>query len=392
MRTTAFAIIFAVFAMNLMQFAYEIQHEAVAVNIQVPVRVYKGDTFISTLNIEDFKVYEDRILQKVEAVYLVRGTEIKREEVIGFKEAENIKTIVSRHFVLCFILSEYLSRVNGAVNYLFDHVVQKGDSLTVITPINTYNLKQQMLEKIPVKDLKQQLLGLLRKDLQIGNFEYRDVIRELERSASNQSAEEFEMALQQLEQLRFIDQNRLNEFARFLKSKKGQKYVYIFYQQESIPLLESTVIEGVDPSRPGSMKTATFFMDIVGKGLSLKTDIVKKAFSDSSTCVHFLYITKDIIDLLEGGRRGSLGGMRFIEKSGVIFSAFKEIAQATGGLTDVTANISYAFRKAVEASENYYLLFYSPREYRSDGKFRTIEVKIKGGGYRVLHRAGYVAD
>ena len=70
MRTTAFAIIFAVFAMNLMQFAYEIQHEAVAVNIQVPVRVYKGDTFISTLNIEDFKVYEDRILQKVEAVYL----------------------------------------------------------------------------------------------------------------------------------------------------------------------------------------------------------------------------------------------------------------------------------------------------------------------------------
>ncbi len=356
------------------------------------MRAYKGNTFISTLTIEDFEVYEDRILQKVEALYLIRGTDIKREEVKALKEAENIKTIVSRHFVLCFILSEYLPRVNGVVNYLFDQVVQKGDSLTVITPIKTYNLKQQMLEKMPVKNLKQQLLGLLRKEIQIGNFEYRDVIRELEKSARGRSAEEYEMALQRLEQLRCIDQNRLIEFAKFLKSKKGQKYVFIFYQQESVPLLESTVIEGVDPSRPGSMKIATFFLDIVGKGLSLNTDIIQKAFSDSSTSVHFIYVTKDIIDPLEGSRMCPLEGMRFIEKSGEIFTAFKEIAQATGGLTDSSANISHAFRKAVEASENYYLLFYTPKEYRSDGKFRTIEVKIKGGGYKVLHRAGYVAD
>jgi hypothetical protein len=46
----------------------------------------------------------------------------------------------------------------------------------------------------------------------------------------------------------------------------------------------------------------------------------------------------------------------------------------------------------VEASENYYLLYYRPQAYRADGRFRTIKVRVKGRSYRVLHRSGYLAD
>jgi len=46
----------------------------------------------------------------------------------------------------------------------------------------------------------------------------------------------------------------------------------------------------------------------------------------------------------------------------------------------------------MEASENYYLIYYKPKDYKSDGKFKKIKVKIKGKNYRVLHRAGYIAD
>ena len=48
----------------------EIQHEAVAINIEVPVRVFKGDTFIDNLTINDFELHEDGKLQAIEAVYL----------------------------------------------------------------------------------------------------------------------------------------------------------------------------------------------------------------------------------------------------------------------------------------------------------------------------------
>jgi hypothetical protein len=49
-------------------------------------------------------------------------------------------------------------------------------------------------------------------------------------------------------------------------------------------------------------------------------------------------------------------------------------------------------KSASKASENYYLLYYTPKNYRSDGKFKKIKVRVKGGGYRVNHRAGYLAD
>ncbi len=53
-------------------FAQDIQHQVGVVNIEVPVRVFKGSTFIDDLAIDDFEIYEDNILQKIEAVYLIK--------------------------------------------------------------------------------------------------------------------------------------------------------------------------------------------------------------------------------------------------------------------------------------------------------------------------------
>jgi hypothetical protein len=51
-----------------------------------------------------------------------------------------------------------------------------------------------------------------------------------------------------------------------------------------------------------------------------------------------------------------------------------------------------SFRKAAAAVENYYLIYYSPKNYIQDGKFRKIEVKVKNRKYRVTHRAGYFTE
>ena len=73
-------------------------------------------------------------------------------------------------------------------------------------------------------------------------------------------------------------------------------------------------------------------------------------------------------------------------------SRFREMALATGGTVEASANVESSFKKAVNASENYYLLYYAPESYSTSGKFHTIEVKVKVEGLRVSHRAGYFSN
>ena len=91
---------------------------------------------------------------------------------------------------------------------------------------------------------------------------------------------------------------------------------------------------------------------------------------------------------------GAISGstMSLLDTSVGMFNTFKGLSQATGGLTDVSTNPAASFKSAVDSSENYYLLYYSPKDYRSDGSFKNIRIKVKGGGVKVFHRAGYIAD
>jgi hypothetical protein len=79
------------------------------------------------------------------------------------------------------------------------------------------------------------------------------------------------------------------------------------------------------------------------------------------------------------------------EHSEDIYSAFREIAAATGGTSDSSWNAVNMLKKAAAASENYYLLYYRPQDYKADGNYHAITVKVRAGGYRVSHRAGYFA-
>ena len=71
---------FFIAGLSLVVLAQEISHESIVINIEVPVRVFKGGQFIDDLTINDFIVHEDGKLQQIEAVYLIKKTNIQREE------------------------------------------------------------------------------------------------------------------------------------------------------------------------------------------------------------------------------------------------------------------------------------------------------------------------
>ena len=80
------------------------------------------------------------------------------------------------------------------------------------------------------------------------------------------------------------------------------------------------------------------------------------------------------------------------EQSEDTFELFSEVAASTGGIADSGQNLAAAFEHSANISAEYYLLYYSPENYRKDGTFKTIEVKVRGKDYKIFHRLGYIAD
>ena len=397
-------------ALSLSLFAQQIAEESVVLNIEVPVRVFQGSNFVDHLSIKDFEVYEDGVLQNLEAVYLVNKRSIERSE-----EKRRFSPDTARNFFLFFEISDYTARVGQAVEYFVEQVLFPGDILTIVTPVKTYRLRSAALEHKSRADIVSQLKGILRKDALTGSAEYRNTIRDLsslartlaaslnpeepesrirdglevdstfDRSVDEQLTLYYDL-LMRLDTLRHVDERLLLDFSEYLRDETGQKYVFLFYQREFVPQIEPRILnQYIDlyQDRPNVQHTVATIFNFYRREISFDVNRVKQSYADSSIAIHFLFLTEPLQPVT---------GVRFQEKSDDFFSAFEQMATATGGFIDSSANPSISFEKALTAAENYYLLYYSPKNRNLNGAFRNIRVRVKTGQFRITHRLGYFAD
>ncbi len=355
------------------------QHESVVINIEVPVRVLKKDTFVDTLTLEDFEVYEDGVLQPVEAVYLIKDRQVLREEKTPGAAPPRPRS--ARNYVLYLDLKEYIPRVADALDYFFTEVLGPEDTLFVVTPAKTYRFKSEALSKVPRNRIADRLKDKLKTDIAMGNSEYRAMMRDF----YSLEAEEFPAELmdvkenllyelaKQMRDLKEVTESAVMSFADTLKALEGEKHVFLIYQKDVLPNHAFTDDRLVELFKP----------------VNFDVDKIKRYYADASITIHCLYITKTPFFA-----RTSMGPSLSLnpDLSADVYASFKEMAAATGGLTEATTNPNFALRQAAEASSNYYLLYYRPLNYRADGRFQKIEVRVKGPGLRVTHRLGYIAD
>jgi hypothetical protein len=182
-RAYSILLILIVFiALAIILIAQEIQHEAIAINVEVPVRVFTKGKFVEELTIKDFEVYEDGVPQEVLALYLVKRTVIEREDTkIDTKQARKIFIPeTSRTFVLMFEMMDYFPKISETLDYFFENVISSGDSLLIITPLKTYALKKELLDKTPREVVVNQLNEKLRIDIMSAAREYKGMIKDLE--------------------------------------------------------------------------------------------------------------------------------------------------------------------------------------------------------------------
>ncbi|MCU0244185.1 MAG: hypothetical protein MUE80_05495 [Acidobacteria bacterium] len=392
------------------------QHLTGTVSIEVPVRVFKGGAFVDGIPLGDFEVYENGKLQALDAVYLVKKAFVERRE-----ETKAYRPDTGRHFYLFFEMTEFDPRVREALSFFVREVLADGDELVIVTPLKTYRMKSDVLRAAGRDEVFEKLIGILRRDILIGNTEYREILDEMTglaatisssigvntSGASTQamgdsfgfsdsvfelktSMEEqlqlYAATLSRLENVRSLDQTRVDRLAEYLREQTGQKEVFLFYQREFIPKIDPsalTVLMSTYNQRPDVIQTVHTVFEFFRREEPVDIEPVKRAYADAGASVHFLYLTRPA---------PRVRGVVMEEQSEDIFAPFREMSRATGGFMASTANVEAAMKSAVAAAENYYLLYYTPRDYTADGLFRQITVKVKGGDYRVSHRQGYVAD
>jgi len=406
-------LLICILSLNFSVFSQEIQEQSFVVNIEVPVRVYKGGTFVADLSFDDFEVLEDGIPQKIEAVYLINKRNVERSE-----EKRRFMPETHRNFYLIFEITDFDPRLEHAVEYFIHNVLVQRDNLVIVTPMKTYRMKNNTFKIMPKEKVVEQLVGIIRKDALIGSSEYRSIVDEISAVARSLAAflnptkgEETEFTpvddsgsevtrglsleehinlystlLSKLENIRRIDQKKLMDSANYLRERIGQKYVFMFYQREFMPQIEPRIlVQAIKEfnNRPDIVQALTSIMNLFWREVSFNVDAIQQTYADSSIAIHFLFLTNP---------PPNRHGVYFEEHSEDILSAFIQMSSATGGFSESSMNPDFLMRKAVEASENYYLLYYSPNEYKSDGKFRKIEVRVKKSRHQVSHRAGYFTN
>jgi len=354
----------------------ELRHDVTVVNIAIPVRVFDGGRFIDGLGIDEFEVYENGKRQKVEAVYLIRKAGLERSEGPSSSAPELKPEVVNRHFLFFFEMDEYLSELGKAIDMFFSDVLAVGDTLRIIAPEDAWQLKKDAMDKVSRAAMADNLKGRLRKALKLSGARLRGLLADLRLQASggDTSGLAAGTTIDQILKLKAMDNSTFEDFARFLKTIDGQKHVIIFYQKEAyiIPAALRGVFESMSLSRQER----------------IDRNKLRVLFSDAQTTVHFLFLTKTSASVLDP--EFTEGEAAIAMKYGDFFQAFRDLAVTTGGIVESSANPAFLFKKALDASENYYLLYYRPEAYRADGTFKKIEVKVKGGRYSVSHRAGYV--
>jgi len=384
-------------------FPQDLQHAVSVVNIEIPVRVFSGSQFVSDLRAVDFEVLDNGIAQEIIAVYLIQGSTIKREE--GPRE---MKPQIARQIVLLFDMMDWQPEIDRALDFFFDDVIQPADSLMIITPRRKLRLASDALALKPAETIKDELRGILRQDFLMGSSEYRGIIDELYRALSrppeggyevplNERMEIYEQCLSRLENLRTVDEKGLIEFAGILKALPGQKFIYLFYQKEMVPQFNPKVEIKTFLDQTHDLALTFKMMErlqLFTRDTRFDVTAVKRAYADASVSVHFLFLTKtsserNPISVYQNASAPS--EITMVERSEDIYNAFGEVARATGGLTDTSANLEASFVRAVNAAENYYLIYYQPKNYIPDGSFHELSVRVKKGRYAVSHRAGYTA-
>ena len=376
--------------------------------VEVRVHVSAAGKFQDDLKLGDFTLLEDGRPQKISSLTLVNGGAIARREDDG----AGAPAAPGRTYTLLFQAVTWDPKFSGVIDYLFGSILKSGDAMTLITPFKPYQLQKDAIAAKSKAELSTGMEDVLRKDIARGSGEYRQLIadlRRLTRAISGNTAafdedlesdltteslggmgvemqiERYRTTLLRLDSIRLVDEAKLLAFAGALKAVRGQKTVVLFYEREYRPEISDASMNRLMAIYQENFDILLNLMDLFQlykREKKFDAEKVTRAFSDAGIDFHFIFMEK---------KSQRVFGAKMQEQSEDVFPMFVKIAEATGGTHETSQNPDATFKRAADASNQYYLLSYVPDAYTPDGGFRSIEVKVGRPGCAVVNRLGYYA-
>jgi VWFA-related protein len=183
--------------------------------------------------------------------------------------------------------------------------------------------------------------------------------------------------------------NSLFAIIEALRPLPGRKSVMLFSEGVSIPPAVLRLFAGViDAANRANVSIYT--MDAAGLRAESEQARIRDQVNDAGKRGLTSYASSS-------GGGGNEPLMKGLERNEDVLrqdahTGLGELAQSTGGqLFENTNNLRTGFERLESDLRNYYLVGYTPANATYDGKFRTIEVRVKRSGLAVAARKGYFA-
>lgn len=272
------------------------------------------------------------------------------------------KPNVRSNYILIFQATEYDSKIGDAIDFFFKKILKPEDHLSIITPVNPYNFSPQTRQTYPIEKLIERTKDVLKRDITIGVANYQQILANMmqlvrdisgnmvsgaDASASSSTAlssdlksslGQYRQLLENMRNLRKLNENLFMQLAGLFKKETGKNYLYIFYQKELRIIPNPNALQRLVQSYEYKADATELFESDRDEAF-LNTETVGMALKDASVTLNFIYLNKS-------GKTG--GGMEYKEFSGDVYNALSKLATATGGFAETTSKPEAALKNAIE--------------------------------------------
>ncbi len=350
-----------------------------AVDVSLVLRALKQGQPVPGLQQKDFTLYESD----------------KPMPLTGFRE---IRRKVGQHvekkrlFFLYFRVSESDPEIPKALDYFFSQVYKDGDYVLLmlanrVLPITrssqvepalesfntslTYLVEKSRLAKQKLADSQEQLVRQF----------FEEDWRELDSlQAQNVNLLVVNLKNAWMEYQRnyiFLAEDKLKDIAESLKKVDIEKWGFVFYQQDSFPSLNLSIIPGLGADSPGRIARLRRQMQQFAPRMSSTGENVQtiknfqQAFIEANTTFHVLlsYPVSPV----------KLNTM-YLEYKAAHTDwewAFREISQATGGSVIEGSNLHESLARAAAQEDVFYRLTYAPATIKDEDRKIRIQTKLR---------------
>ena len=395
------SLLIAVFALAFFLFSrQEIEREYVqVVNIEMLVRVMKDGRPLAGLKKGDFTLLENGRKQEINGFVEVHRR-ITPTPAVEQPQAEK-KQRPGRLFLLFFWISESSIKADEALDYFFKDIYREGDRVILADQRQSSEISNAAEKEKTVAEFKAGVAELsrdlgwekkrFRMQIEANLQNYIDCLKMQRKAGTSPRCDPIMFIVpyeQQLREYRLQHQKpnveRLEAMARALEAVDADKWALVFYQHDSLPLLDTEKMKSGNISFGGVIDA----LEKVNRDILLPlehlplADALRTRFIQANTQFHLLLLdSRQAPVSSEADSR-----FNFINPLPVFSNweeTFRQITTATGGEIMDGNRMKEALAEVANREDVYYVLTYAPDEGKR--RARKVDIRVKGEGVKVVH-------